>query len=961
MNLTLTRFLALLLLLLGPTSAAWAQQTGTIKGTVKDAGTQEPIIGASVGVPGTAIGGATDLDGNFTLTKVPAGSYALAINSVSYAPKTIPGLQVESGKVVVINTVLNSSSAALGEVVVTAQRRTNTEVAVISEVRQAQLVAVGVSAEQIVKSQDRDAAQIARRVPGVSIQDNRFVLVRGLTQRYNAVMLNDVLTPSSEVDTRAFAFDMIPSSVIDRMMIYKSGSAELPGDFAGGVIKVYTKRAPEENFTTLSLQGGYRNGTTLSDVQKYEGGKYDWLGFDSGKRSIPGNWPGTLNSNISSPLRAAYGRQLPNNWAISPAKAAPDLRLSFSMGRRFELGEKQVGTLTSLNYGNYHVATTPRLTFYQNGADRNAVDAQYQDESYNNEVRLGVVQNFWMRLNSRSTLEFKNLFNQLGAAETVVRQGADSAATNDVRAYSERYESRSIYSGQLIGNHELPNDKTTINWVGGFAYTHRTEPDWRRVRYIRPFGATNGDGTPAPFGVATSNQPILTDASRYFSALNERVESGALNIIHEFTQDSTKEEGGIKLKAGLYAERKDRDFKARYFGYTSVGNTGVSGSGVRVQPVGQVFGPGNLTGQAGGFSLQEGTDPNDSYNASNTLLAAYTSLTVPLGRFTGVVGFRGEYNDQAVTSELRGGGFTNGGRRLFSPLPSLNLSYNLTDQMLVRAAYAATINRPEFRELAPFRFYDFNLNADVQGNYALKTAQVQNVDVRWEFYPTSGEMLTLGAFYKHFTNPIENYLSASVGGANSLNYAFVNTKAAMSYGLEAEVRKSLAGLSEAKLLQRLSLVGNASYIFSRVDLGDVLNVPDASGRVLPTDVRDTQTLTRPLQSQSPYLINLGAYYNDEDRGTQVSLLYNVVGPRIFAVGNEDNPTLYEVPRHVLDLVLTKRLAKHWELRAAWQDVFNQPVELVQDTDRNNKFSSSDASYRSFRRGSTTTLGLIFSW
>ncbi|GAB3299839.1 TonB-dependent receptor [Hymenobacter humi] len=943
---------------MGASFTVLAQSGGTIRGTVREAKTQEPVIGASVVVDGTSIGIATDLDGTFSLAKVPAGMHTLRISSVSYQPKSIPSLQVEAGKVVVVNTTLDDAAAALDEVVVTAQRRTNTEVAVISEVRNAQLVAVGVSAEQIVRSQDRDAAQIARRVPGVSIQDNRFVLVRGLTQRYNAVMLNDVMTPSSEVDTRAFAFDMIPSNVIDRMLIFKSGSAELPGDFAGGVIKLYTKRAPEENFTNFSLQGGYRQGTTFQQVQQAEGGKYDFLGFDSGKRTIPNNWPTRLSDDYSTGLRAAYARQLPNRWGVNSLKAAPDLRLSFNMGRRFELGQKQVGTLTSLNYGNYHQSTNARLSFYENGADRNQLASFYNDRLFSNEVRLGVVQNFWLRLNGRNTLEFKNLFNQLGTSETVLREGQDITQTsNDVRAYSQRFESRSIYSGQLAGNHELADDKTTLNWVGGFAYTHRTEPDWRRVRYIRPLGVVQGESTPAPFGVSTPNDPSLTESGRYFSNLNERVSTLAVNVVHQLTKDTTNREGGIKLKAGLYTERKDRDFSARFFGYGSVGNTSVA----RTLPVGQVFAPENLTGRDGGFTLEEGTDPNDSYAAHNTLLAGYASVTVPVGKFTGTAGFRGEYNDQQVTSELRGGGLTDGGRRIFSPLPSLNLTYNLNDRMLVRAAYASTINRPEFRELAPFRFYDFNLNADIQGNYALQTAKVQNLDLRWELYPTTGEQITVGAFYKHFTNPIENYLLTTASGANSLSYAFVNTKSAQNYGVELEVRKSLGSFSDLPLLQRFSVVGNGSYIFSRIDLGETVRVPDASGRVEPQNVTDTQTRRRPLQNQSPYLINLGAYYTDEAHGTQLSAMYNVAGPRIYAVGTVVNPTVYEASRNVVDLVATQRLAKHWELRAALQDLFNQPVKLVQDSDRNDQYSKGDQTVRSFRRGSNTSLGVTYTW
>ncbi|MFC7671075.1 hypothetical protein ACFQT0_29535 [Hymenobacter humi] len=211
----------------------------------------------------------------------------------------------------------------------------------------------------------------------------------------------------------------------------------------------------------------------------------------------------------------------------------------------------------------------------------------------------------------------------------------------------------------------LADDKTTLNWVGGFAYTHRTEPDWRRVRYIRPLGVVQGESTPAPFGVSTPNDPSLTESGRYFSNLNERVSTLAVNVVHQLTKDTTNREGGIKLKAGLYTERKDRDFSARFFGYGSVGNTSVA----RTLPVGQVFAPENLTGRDGGFTLEEGTDPNDSYAAHNTLLAGYASVTVPVGKFTGTAGFRGEYNDQQVTSELRGGGLTDGGRRIFSPCP----------------------------------------------------------------------------------------------------------------------------------------------------------------------------------------------------------------------------------------------------------------------------------------------------
>lgn len=936
-------------------------QTGTIKGTIRDEKTKEAIIGASVGVEGSGLGSATDIDGNFEIPKVPAGTHTLVINYVSYQRKTIPGLKVESGKVVVVNTALTESANQLGDVVVTAQRLTNTEVAVITEVKNAQLVAVGVSSEQIVKSQDRDAAQIARRVPGVSIQDNRFVLVRGLGQRYNAVMLNDVLTPSTEVDSRAFSFDMVPSSVIDRMLIYKSGSAELPGEFAGGVIKLYTKRAPQENFTNVGIAGGYRMGTTFEQVQQYQGGRFDWLGFDDGKRRLPGNFPVRLRTPPFSEERAArYANQLPNRWAVNTNRALPDLRVAFNMGRRFALGEKEAGTLTGINYANYNQYADVDLNFYENGADRDQLAQTYRDNVFENNVRLGVVQNFWLRLNPRHSLEFKNLFNQMGFSQTVVRNGQDiTSSSNDVRAYSQRYESRSIYSGQLLGTHELTAN-TKVDWQSGFAYTRRTEPDWRRVRYIRPIGETTTDGQPKPFLAAIPADPNPIDAGRFFSTLNEYVGTVASNITQQFgRRDSSAisgEDRSLKLKAGFYAERKSRDFKARFFGYEGIGDI----SQVRQLPINEIFAPANVTGTTGKFTFEEGTSPSDQYTASNTLVAGYASLTVPVGaKITGTVGLRAEYNDIRLVGAQLDGTPRRGGQRLLSPLPSLNLTYAVSDKALVRAAYSATINRPEFRELAPFNFYDFNLNSNVVGNYTLKTATIHNADLRWELYPTTGELISLGAFYKYFRNPIESFLIYTTSGANSLSNTFVNSRSAQSAGLELEVRKSLSELSESTLLKRLSLVANASWIHSRVDLGESVLASDLGGKVDPVNVADIQDQRRPMQNQSPYLINLGAYYNDDTHGTQLSLLYNVVGPRIFAVGNLINPTVYEVPRNVLDVVLTKRLVERLELRLAVQDILNQPVRLVQDANRNGKVDGPDQTVRTFRRGANSTLGLNF--
>ena len=256
-----------LLILFSLWSTAALAQSGTVRGTVKDGKTKESLIGCTVRIDGTQLGSTTDIEGNFSLANVPAGIHKVVISYVSYKTKEIPDVRVESGNTTAIETELDEEGTALQEVVVRASKATNTEIAVITEIKQLKPIAVGISAQQIQKSQDRDAAAAIRRVPGVSIVDNRFVLIRGLAARYNSVLINDVITPSTEVDTRSFSFDLVPSNIIDRMIVYKSGSAELPGDFAGGIVKIYTKRRPDQNFMDAGLTLGYRGNTTFQTVQ----------------------------------------------------------------------------------------------------------------------------------------------------------------------------------------------------------------------------------------------------------------------------------------------------------------------------------------------------------------------------------------------------------------------------------------------------------------------------------------------------------------------------------------------------------------------------------------------------------------------------------------------------------------------------------------------------------------------
>jgi outer membrane receptor protein involved in Fe transport len=932
-KLLFTLFLILL------TGQLLAQQLGTIKGTVKDALTKEAIIGANVLIDGTTTGTSTDLDGNFSI-KIAPGIYNLKISYVSYKTVLIENVTVEVGKVALINTFIEEDSRALSEVVVTAEKQTNTIVALVNEIKFAENVVVGISGDQIQRTQDRDAGQVVRRIAGVSVVDDRFIVVRGLGARYNTVMLNDILTPSSEVDVKSFSFDLIPSGVIDRITISKAGAADIAGEFAGGVIKIYTRNDPEENKASLSVSTGWRAGTTFQSVNRTMGSSTDFLGFDGGLRQLPKSFP-DRNTFVNAPVsqRASLANELSNNWLASTVNASPDLRMNFNMTRAFSTKKGwKVGNLTGISYSNAHqYALVQQDRFIFNGATQtnDLPEATYKDDLYTNNVRLGIIHNWTLRLNERHKIEFRNLFNQMGTSENTIRNGRDFGIGLDFRNYAYRYEQRSIYSGQFSGKHSL-NENANLNWTAGFNYTNRSEPDLRRFRTRRADNTESFEVIEAPTGGA------LFENSRFYSNLNEIGGTGAINYEHRVKL--SKDKSLItKLRAGVYLEQKARTFQARWFSYVRA--SGLFDRSVLTQPFERIFAPENVNGTTG-WTLVEGTKPSDTYDAQNTLAAFYVSAAIPVTKkFSATIGLRGEYNRQQLQTRGIGGNRINVDNPILSPLPSLNLTYDITEKILVRAAYSATINRPEFRELAPFLYYDFTNDFNFIGNPNLKISTVQNADLRWELYPSETEQISVGAFYKHFTNPIE--IAAEVtGGGTTRTYSFQNADAANNVGLEAEIRKSLYNLSNSKFIQDLTIVMNAALIRSAVRF---------SG-----DVALTQE-NRALAFQSPYLLNLGVFYNNEESNTQVNILYNVIGPRINIVGNiQQFPSIYEMPRHAIDLSFTQDIGKHLEIKAGVQDLLNAPIRFLEDTNRDGKaVRGTDLNFMNFRRGQYFTLGLTY--
>ncbi len=721
------------------------------------------------------------------------------------------------------------------------------------------------------------------------------------------------MTPSTEVDVKSFSFDLIPSSAIDRMIVYKSPSAELPGDIAGGAIKIYTKTVPDGNQISAGVTIGYRSNATGNTVSDYKGSQWDNVGFGGAYRQLPSNFPSTKSViiNASSEAMIQNFRNLNPYYSLQQTNVIPDVRANVNFSRRFFVGGKEITNISYINYSNTHTyQNMVQNRFLYDGSVQNT----FEDDNYSNNVRAGIMTNWALILSPKTKIEFRNLFNQLATKETVIRSGQLYENNLEISNQAFRYEQRSILSSQLSGTHEL-SPKTKVKWIGGFGYTKRTEPDFRRFTSSRQAGTENA----FRMDLQQFESPTLQQAARFWSNMDEFVLTGTIFTEKIIGEKHNETEKNTTLKAGLYSEYKDRYFKARWFGVVNPNRLGADLTGLAPE---LFFSNDNL--RASRVFYSEGTNFDDKYTAQNLLNVAYASLYLPVNdKLQTTVGLRGELNQQLLQSRERGGGQkVDVNNLVFSPMPSLNATYTLSEKNMLRFGYGTTVNRPEFRELAPFTYYDFNFDVSRRGNKDIKTATIHNFDLRYDFYPSKGELFTIGAFYKKFINPIE---AAVFYNGSTVAFTVANSESAESYGVEVEIRKNIT--------PQLMVLFNASLIQSSVVVSGLSDY------------------SRYLQGQSPYLVNAGLFYTIPEHNIQANVLYNVVGQRIYVIGdNVLSSNVFEMPRHVVDANLTKTWGKV-EVKIGVQDLLNQPFRLIQDTNRDNTISDTDGIFQKFQRGS----------
>ena len=922
-------------------------QKGEIYGTVFDE-TNSTLPSVIILKNGNEIAAKTDIDGNYKITNLPDGAYTLTFKFSEYEALTVPGIEIKKGETKQINANLVPLVNEIDLVVITAKIDKSGNTSLEREKQNSAVVADGASSEEMKKRPDSKASDALKRISGASIQDNKFVIIRGLNDRYNSAYINGAPLPSSESDRKAFSFDIFPSVMLENILINKTATPDMPGEFAGGVININTKTPKDSNFQTILLGTSFNTLTTFKNFQTYEGSRTDFLGMDNGTRSLPPEFPSTKDfSGLSVAQRGELAKQMTPSWAIQQKMALPTLNLQYGLNQTFKMGNQRLGLAAAYTYQNNNVTSQNIRREFEERETGTVLKSELKDSVYTRTVLNSGMLNLNYEINSKNVLSFKNLYSLNSEDKVNIRKGVrelDSDPHVFEKSSNRWFTQNNLYSGQLEGKHELSKNTIKLNWNLGYSDVKRNVPNMRRVVYQKN-AMTEDDPNEPYYAVIQNNGTIPTAAGNMFwSKTNEQIYSAKYDVVIPMNFEKVKTD----FKVGGMHQYRDRSFEARNLGFSRLKLPGISfDNDLLLLPEDQIFAPehlGVMENGKGGFKLEEATKVSDSYQASSFLNAGFLMFdTKIIEKFRIVGGARLEsYRQNFSYVEFGSNMERNIDTTVNDILPSINFIYSITKKMNLRLSYYKTVSRPEFRELAPFAFYNFAMDNILSGNPNLKRAIINNADIRYEIYPGAGQVFSVSGFYKHFNNPIELVNRTGTSGASELYYT--NVKSAQNYGVELEYRLKLSTLFKAKenhFLKSTTLFTNLALIKSSVDMSDIIGSQS----------------NRPLQGQSPYIVNAGLFYNNTDKDFSVSLSYNVVGRRIYIVGNVQEPDVWENHRHLLDLQISKSfLNQKLEVKLNIRDALAQKQLFYQDINGNKRYDKgSDNRWQETRFGQTISI------
>jgi outer membrane receptor for ferrienterochelin and colicin len=883
------------------------QAPGRIVGRVVDAEQGNPIAGAQVEVIGVALSTTTALDGRYAVAGVPAGPASVRVRMIGFAPKVVTGVVVPSGSSVNQDIALSASAVQLAEIAVTAEAERGTVNRALDEQRNAVNIVNSVSAEQIDKSPDGDAGQAIQRVSGVTVQDGKYVFVRGLGERYTTTTLNGTRIPSPEPERKVVPLDLFPSGLLESITTSKTFTPEQPGDFSGAEVNLKTRDFPAQQVMNFSVSAGLNTGATGKNIFRAPRVGQEWLGVAGSERQLPdglraagdlrGITPEEQNSLIAS---------FRNAWSAQPDDGTPNGGTSMSLGGEGPFLGHPVGYLGSFSYAyTQEVRNDETRGLAKNGTVPGTALPfnTYEGSGGRNSVLWGGMLNLSTRIGEGSKISFNNTYTRTADNEATVLTGDNEEFSqfNPLTFTRLEFIERSVRSNEVAGEHLL-GDRHFINWSVTSSGVNRDSPDRSDIGYT---SIPDASGRLVP-RTWVGQQRFAT---RTFSELQESSWDLAGN--YRLTMGSSALP--VQLKLGGDYRDTDRDADTRAY---DIINVQLDDAQRSVAPE-EIFTDANA--ESGDFTLHANAN-GGRYTAAEKIAAGYAQIELPLGdRLQLIGGARLEHWKVDVQSVTTIGEVVPANPQNTDILPALALTLRLTPDQNLRLSATQTLSRPEYRELSPVPYFEGVGLATTIGNPDLKRALIQNYDLRWEWFPGAGEVLSFGVFAKRFSAPIEKVI-IQAAGANTLS--FVNADEANNYGIELELRKNLAALG----LAPFSFFTNSTLMRSRITPGN-------------EGISSLTNADRPMVGQSEYVVNAGLGYSSGSGAWSGTLLYNVAGQRIVEAGSGGLPDAYELPRHMLDASVQVPIASAMSLKLDGQNLLDAPYRMTQGGVLRSRFTS----------------------
>ncbi len=899
-----------------------AQSTGRVVGRVVDAEQGAPIAGAVVELVGLAAPRrtTTTIDGRYAFAEVPTGEVGVRVRMIGYGPKLVTGVKVPASGAVTQDISLNAETVQLEELNVTAAAERGSVADALNEQKNSVGVMNAVTAEQIAKSPDGDAAAAVQRVSGVTVQDGKYVFVRGLGERYTTTSLNGVRIPSPEPERKVVPLDMFPSGLLQSITTSKTFTPDLPGDFSGAQVNIKTREFPANRQFVLSTSTGYNSRATSKTILRAPNEGLEWLAFGSRDRRLPAlvKAAGTFEPSPSQSQVNAIVGSFRNAWSAPTGSGLPNSSLSFSLGGNDPIIGQKIGYLFSGTYSyGQEIQDQQRRAYAQPGSQAGIVSEidRFEGATGRASVLLGGLVNLSTNIGSSTKISLNTSYNRTADNDARLETGESENLGGAFRINRLRYVERKVLSNQLQGEHRL-GAKHSVDWTVARSEVNRNEPDRSEIVYSLDTDPT-GNRLPAAWFSASNEGAVRT-----FAALNEKNIEGQAN--YSLTIGKPARPHQLRF-GGMYRSTERTADNDSY----SIAST-LPRAARELEP--EAIFDGRFSGLGQPFFRVTPLSAGGSKPADDRLTAGYAMFQLYLtGKLELLGGARVEHSEVTVLTQPTVGASVTTSPTYTDVLPSLALNYRINDNHTLRFAATQTLSRPEYRELAPVQYREVIGGENILGNAALKRALIQNYDARWEWYPNPAEVVSIGLFAKRFKDPIERVYQATSG---TRVVSFLNAEAGQNYGVEFEARKNLRFLA-AKLIN-FSAHLNTTVMHSRIRIGEGI----------ASKLNDE----RAMVGQAPYVINGGLTYTSTGGALSATMLYNVVGRRIVNSAEAPLPDVYEKARHLVDLSVRFPVLTGVKGKVDVRNLLDTPFEIEQGT----------VTREYYRTGRIFTVGLSWS-